>query len=759
MTTRYTINAGGARANVVSMAWLLLVSGCGFISLEEFSRRFDPDGDGTSSFSDCDETDPDFHVERVWYRDADGDGIGDNVPVHSCYAPEGYVPVGGDCDDQASSTYPGAPELCDGADNDCDLRLDENLNLRRYYADADGDGRGNPGRFVDACEQPSGYSTHYDDCDDTNAASAPGMLEQCDGSDNDCNGEIDEGLGETYVRDEDGDGYGAASGERITACAGAPDGYVQNLMDCDDTRFAVNPGATEDCTNGIDDNCDGLDENDVVYTDADGDNFGAVGSEHSACPWLASDVETAGDCNDLDAKISPGDAEECEDGIDNDCDQVVDIQTWWRDEDRDGFGNERESLTQCEPPGPGYTDNPYDCDDDDPDSTAVVDTYADPALADGTPSFPFCTIQDAIDAGPGCIVVLPGWYVESLHLGDARLILEGVGGSAEVTIDAGGGVCDFTASCAATIEVTGPAVVEIRGFTITGGAGHLTTSSTTTGCDSGTCTQTTADVCGGGIYAFDADLSLVDVVVSGHNLGLDSTTVNASGDVELITTRGGGLCVEDSSVAVDSLALFDNTAGTGGGVWIGEESEFVGEKIAVSANIATDGGGLWVDSGTVTIDQARFWCNEAANSGGAIAIAASLSQVTVRWLDMVANSAATEGGALSYGTNSILGMSSFIIDNDTSATAVEGSGAGRFGYGVAGNRSGSVWGPTVIVDSTMLSALDQHVSVSCDDDPSNDDFTLVVGAEAIDAGDPSDGRDDDRSDNDAGSNGGSGGVW
>ena len=87
-----------------------------------------------------------------------------------------------------------------------------------------------------------GYVANNGDCDDTNAAVNPGATEICNGIDDNCDGEIDEGF------DADGDGY--------TTCGG----------DCDDGDPAVNPGAMEIC-NDIDDNCDGnIDEGDVCST-------------------------------------------------------------------------------------------------------------------------------------------------------------------------------------------------------------------------------------------------------------------------------------------------------------------------------------------------------------------------------------------------------------------------------------------------------------------------------------------------------------
>ena len=243
-----------------------------------------PDG-YVSDNTDCDDTNPDVNPGATevcngidddcdgeideglpmytFYRDADGDSYGDPADTtEACTAPDGYVTDNTDCDDTNPDVNPGATEVCNGIDDDCDGEIDEGLITYTFYRDADGDGYGDPSEYVEACCKPIGYVPDNTDCDDTNADVNPGATEVCNDIDDDCDGEIDEGVKTTFYRDADGDGYGNPA-DTTEACS-APDGYVSDNTDCDDTNADVNPGATEVC-NGIDDNCDGvIDEGCVV---------------------------------------------------------------------------------------------------------------------------------------------------------------------------------------------------------------------------------------------------------------------------------------------------------------------------------------------------------------------------------------------------------------------------------------------------------------------------------------------------------------
>ena len=182
------------------------------------------------------------------------------------------------------------------------------------------------------------------DCDDDNPAVNGDAVEICDGIDNDCDNEVDEGLRATFYRDLDGDGYGDPTADTLSCSQ--PADHVVLAGDCADTDPDRHPGAPEtDCTDPVDYNCDGS----VGFADVDGDGV-------AACE----------DCNDGDAEIYAGANEVCDDK-DNDCDgdvdeDAVDQVTWYVDGDLDGFGDDDSATTSCEQP-PGTTLVGGDCDD------------------------------------------------------------------------------------------------------------------------------------------------------------------------------------------------------------------------------------------------------------------------------------------------------------------------------------------------------------------------------------------------------------
>mgnify|MGYP001583346782 CR=1 FL=1 len=312
-------------------------------------------------------------VSDTYYADADNDSHGDpGASVRACAQPTGYAGSGDDCDDTNSSAYPGADEVCDEADNDCDAMVDEGV-APTWWIDVDGDGHGDAGVAEAACAQPTGYADNPDDCDDADADVGPGELEICNGIDDDCDGDTDEADAADatdWYADTDVDGYGDPA-IASTACD-QPAGMVDNDDDCDDSTGAVSPGATEAC-NGVDDDCDGnVDESGATgettwYLDYDGDGAGGGRYTSTSCDAPAGYVASSDDCDDTDSAVYPGATETC-DGEDNDCDGDVDeglsTTTWYADTDGDGFGDSGDTVDECTTPA-GYVSDGTDCDDGD----------------------------------------------------------------------------------------------------------------------------------------------------------------------------------------------------------------------------------------------------------------------------------------------------------------------------------------------------------------------------------------------------------
>ena len=214
-------------------------------------------------------------IAYIYYRDADEDGYGDpNKSTQACSQTSGYVADSTDCDDTDPSIHPGAFEVCNGKDDNCDGTIDEGVK-NTYYRDADRDGYGDPSSSTQACTQPSGYVTDNTDCDDTDPNEHPGQ---------------------TWYKDADSDGY--SDGSTNTSSCIRPTGYkvtselTATSGDCDDNDQNQNPGAPEVC-NGEDDDCDGETDEGCVFnnppeadagsnqTVVEGDTFTLDGSNSS----------------------------------------------------------------------------------------------------------------------------------------------------------------------------------------------------------------------------------------------------------------------------------------------------------------------------------------------------------------------------------------------------------------------------------------------------------------------------------------------
>lgn len=217
----------------------------GAVRFQAYGLAANGDGTPNGDYAGTTEFDTAFGCTlQEFFPDADGDGYGNSLFVTAvgCMGqpPTGYVARGGDCSDGDPTVHPGAVEICNKKDDNCDGNIDENAPPVAMWPDDDNDGyyQKQTGTPVMGCGSVPGYASVGGDCAPKDPNIHPFAKEICNGVDDNCDGRVDEGVRPTC-------GVGFCQRESQTC----------SMADC-------NPGVPipEDC-NLLDDDCDGIVDN------------------------------------------------------------------------------------------------------------------------------------------------------------------------------------------------------------------------------------------------------------------------------------------------------------------------------------------------------------------------------------------------------------------------------------------------------------------------------------------------------------------
>ena len=557
-----------------------------------------------------------------------------------------------------------------------------------------------------------------------------------------------------------GDTVGGTDSDSTGGVDADGDGYDTN-SDCDDNDATVNPAADEEC-DGVDNNCDGEIDEGVTspyYEDADGDGFGDDASAIDACEATDGWVATNGDCDDADPYVYPA-AEELCDGIDNDCDDIVDndldTSTYYADADGDSYGDADEPRDACEAP-PGYVDNDIDCDDTDSGEPVHADAETGSAAGSGSMANPLDSLQDAIDMANVCVFAMPGTFNEDIDFGGKDIIVMGVDGAENTFIE---GTGDSSVVTFASGESSGAV---LTGFTIMGGSGTVETTVETDGSScSSTITTTTYRYYGGGLYVDGASPTLYDLIVTDNSLPAYSYSNPDASTFNYVYSYGGGAFIGDATPDTWNIIFASNYADNGGGLYVNSSSTVDGTWFVVDGNSASGGGGI-TTAGETTLANSVVVNNTATESGGSTGGAGVNIIDGTTWLNYTTAWGNDGSSSVYVDTGSGLGLWNSILGSNNDGYVVNGNTGASLSasysdvYGGYSGEYGSVFTDPTGSDGNV-SSNPLFTTFSDDGDYSNDDLTLSAGSPCEDAGDPAE-SDADGTAADMGAYGGADGSW
>ena len=669
-----------------------------------------PSGDSdcaATAEDDCDDSDPNVHPGAAEItgngQDDDCDGETDEGATNASTDQDGdgYSVDGGDCDDTSSAVNPGATEIpYNGLDDDC---RDGDL------VDVDGDG-------YDAT------SAGGDDPDDNDASIYLGSSaydDDGDGYSEDEGDTDDDDATETPINDDDGDGFRLLDG------------------DCDDDDANVYPAAWEQC-NGVDDDCDGAVDEDVidrfVYPDDDGDGFGDASGAVLACVVTVGTVIDNTDCDDAESTTNPAAPELCN-GVDDDCDGLADDAdsdakpdaSLWYYPDRDGDGYVDSSdpdftyTKACDAPS-DYASQTGDCDDDNQLVYPGASEVCDGERNDCTISSAYWTTNaEILEAEKVSYIAESGDLISDY----SGLLPTTPGSPTTVTLTANGSL-NFCADPAGTtwyvaIEADNLSVdiAGLRGSSLTelsgDGVGRPIAVTSSTADVSGLTLSDGYATGGGGLYAQYTSLTLSDVVLLNNDsnggyqndaaLTLDLSQATLTDVLISGSLSGYGLACYSSTISATRLTV-ENSAQTGvylyacdstlsyaditNNVENGLYINTYGTTTISHSNIDHNQRGIYaIHAGTVSIEDSSINNNGHATGAGIYALYSGDFALTDTKVESNHGDAA---GAvyLNWGVNlSMTGTSDCAIQNNVDGDA----NAAHFGSSWTGTltSSGCVW--------------------------------------------------------------------